>query len=206
MTHPIPYELFISPRSPFVRRVRLALRRIGLPVIETPCDVFADPAGLLRVNPLGLIPALRTPEGESLSDSSAILEFLDDLSGAIWPRSPPDRARVRQASVLAEGIMQSAVLFYQETAMHEVPSPSWARDHLETIDRTIRAITSSPRTLWIREEGLSQAGWDLAVALESVEFRAPAISVPQDHPLIKEVRFRAETSTAFLETKIPRGN
>ncbi len=206
MSHPIPYELFISPRSPFVRRVRLALRRLGLPIVEKPCDVFADPTELLQVNPLGLIPALRTPEGDSIFDSAAILEFLDDQTGEVWPKVLPDRTRVRQASVLAEGIMQSAVLFYQETAMHEVPSPMWARDHAETIERTIRAIAGSPRTLWMRETNLTQAGWDLAVAIEYVEFRLPFLRRHEDSALIQEVMILARESGAFLETRIPRGN
>jgi glutathione S-transferase len=177
------------------------LRRLGLPVLEHPCDVFNDPPELLAINPLGLIPSLKTPQGEGLFDSAAILEYLDDLSGLIWPKALPDRTHVRQASFLASGIMQSAVSYLQETAMHEVPSPTWAHDHFQTLDRSILFAMNVSESLWMRGDELTQAGWDLAVALEYVEFRVPALKERANHPLLQRILDRANQSPDFRETK-----
>ena len=100
MTHPNTYQLFLSQRSPFARRIRLALKRLGLPVEERVIDVFGDHPDLLRLNPLGMVPTLKTPEGNGLFDSSAILEYLDDLTGGIWPKDRVLRAHIRQTSTL----------------------------------------------------------------------------------------------------------
>jgi glutathione S-transferase len=165
--------LFLSPRSPFARRVRLALRRLGLPVIEHPLNVLESNPDLETANPLGLVPTLILPDGRTLADSSAILETLHDLHGGIWPELPTDRIEIRQASTLATGLMQAAVSFFQETRMHEVPSPSWAQDHLSAVLRTLRHLESFRNDFWIRSGEMTQAGWDLACALEYLEFRMP---------------------------------
>ncbi len=173
MANPNPYHLFLSPRSPFARRVRLALRRLGLPVIEHPLNVFDSNPDLEAANPLGLVPALILPDGRALSDSSAILETLHDLHGGVWPELTTDRIEIRQASTLATGLMQAAVSHFQETRMHEVPSPMWAKDHLNAVLSTLRHLESFRTDLWIRSGELTQAGWDLACALEYLEFRIP---------------------------------
>jgi glutathione S-transferase len=201
MSTPTAYELFLTPRSPFARRICLALRRLELPVVETECDVFADSPRLLAVNPLGMVPAMRTPSGENLFDSSAILEYLDEVHGGIWPRGLPERSRVRQASVLASGIIHSSVLYFQETAMHEVPSPKWARDHLETMERSFRWAMGSPETLWLKGRDLTQAGWDLAVAMDYYELRIKKLEERAHHPLLVQIREVANRNQDFVETK-----
>jgi glutathione S-transferase len=173
MANPNPYRLFLSPRSPFARRVRLAIRRLGLPLLEHPLNVLESNPDLEAANPLGLVPALILPDGRALSDSSAILETLHDLHGGIWPERPTDRIEIRQASTLATGLMQAAVSYFQETRMHEIPSPSWAQDHLSTVLRTLRHLECLRTDLWIRSGAMTQAGWDLACALEYLEFRMP---------------------------------
>ncbi|NDF16265.1 glutathione S-transferase family protein [bacterium] len=201
MSDSTSYQLFFTPRSPFARRVRLAMRRLALPVTETHASVFEEVPELLALNPLGWVPTLRTPEGMGIFDSTAILEYLDDSTGRVWPRSMPDRTHVRQASVLATGIIQSAVQYHQETAMHEVPSPTWAKDHHETMERSIRFATNTPESLWLRGDGLTQAGWDLAVAIEYLAIRAPGIEIPYGHPLINQVMNLAKANPDFRETQ-----
>jgi glutathione S-transferase len=199
MANPNPYHLFLSPRSPFARRVRLALQRLGLPVVEHPLNVLDSNPDLEAANPLGLVPALILPDGRTLSDSSAILEILHDLHGGIWPERAEDRIEVRQASTLATGLMQAAVSYFQETRMHEVPSPAWAQDHLNTVLRTLRYLSALRADLWSRSGDLTQAGWDLACALEYLEFRMPEYRESIPPPLRGPLEL-ARMSKAFQET------
>lgn len=173
MTNQNPYQLFLSPRSPFARRVRLALRRLGLPVQEQVLNVLDGSPALEAVNPLGLVPALILPDGTPLSDSSAILETLEDLHGGVWPTSAPLRSQVRQASTLAAGLMQAAVSHFLETRLREAPSSEWAHEHLTTLHRTLWHLDRMRGDLWSHAGALTQAGWDLACALEYLEFRLP---------------------------------
>ncbi len=163
-------------------------------------DVFGDNPGFLELNPLGMVPALRTPEGMALFDSSAILEYLDDLSGGIWPKERVLRARIRQASTLVTGLIQATVALFQEASMHDAPSPFWVRDHFETISRARQQVLLLPRETWIREGELTQAGWDLAVAVEYLELRMKKLAMPADHPAVEEVMILARKSADFTSS------
>lgn len=201
MSNPSTYRLFLSPRSPFARRIRLALRRLKLPVEERFINVFEDHPDFLALNPLGMIPTLVTPEGMPLMDSSAILETLDEMTGSIWPRDRQLRVQVRNASTLITGMIQSMVSFFQESSMHEVPSPFWMQDHHDTIRRARERALQLPLWIFIQDQQLTQAGWDLAIAKEYLEFRVKDLAFPEDHSTLKEVLNLAMKDPAFQESK-----
>ncbi|MBU6154965.1 MAG: glutathione S-transferase family protein [Bdellovibrionales bacterium] len=201
MSHPNTYRLFLSQRSPFARRVRLALKRLDLPVEEQVIDVFGDHPEFLKLNPLGMVPALRTPEGMALYDSSAILETLDDLGAGIWPRDRMLRQHVRQASTLVTGMIQATVAFFQESSMHEAPSAFWIRDHFETIKRARERILGSPLELFVMDQALTQAGWDLAVAKDYLDLRMKELALPEDHALVELIMRLAILDPEFEKSK-----
>lgn len=201
MSHPNPYHLFLSQRSPFARRIRLALRRLELPFEMRTLDVFGDHPEFLALNPLGMVPTLKTPEGVALCDSSAILEYLHEVRGEIWPRDFGNRIRIRQASTLVTGMIQSAVALYQESAMHEVPSRFWVKDHEETIVRTRTRILELSSDCWVQNGSLTQAGWDLAVAIEYLELRVGHLAISSDHAIHSFVMKIAEKHEEFRSSK-----
>ena len=195
------YQLFATPRSPFARRIRLVLRRLNVSFDEKLIDAFVDNPDLWAANPLGTVPTLITPDLGALSDSSHLLEYFHEKTGSIWPEAFQIRTQVRQASVYAEGIMQFCVLYFQETKLHEVPSPSWVVDYLQSIDRTLHLTSEMPAHCWVKNKELTQAGWDLAVALEYLNFRIPEIEFEKKFPAFLEILEQAKKSSAFIETK-----
>jgi maleylacetoacetate isomerase len=91
------YDYF---RSSAAYRVRIALNLKGL----TPAREFVHlrrnvqrSDDYLAVNPQGMVPALVTDGGEVLTQSLAIIEYLDETQPAppLLPAAPIDRARVR---------------------------------------------------------------------------------------------------------------
>jgi maleylpyruvate isomerase len=81
-------------------RVRIALALKGLPVIDQPKqlrDGEQRREDYLQINPQGLVPALALDDGEVLTQSMAIIEFLDEMhpQPALLPAQPLARARVR---------------------------------------------------------------------------------------------------------------
>ena len=83
--------------SPFVRRVAISLHHYGIPFERNRLSVFQP--GMAEINPLVRIPSLVIDGDETLFDSAAILDYLDELAGpargahsAFGRRSPPGAA------------------------------------------------------------------------------------------------------------------
>ena len=88
-------------RSSAAYRVRIGLNLLGLAYDSLPVDLVAGVQALpdhLARNPQGLVPVLEI-DGASLTQSLAVLEYLDEAHGAgFLPQDPLGRARVRALS------------------------------------------------------------------------------------------------------------
>lgn len=95
MAEPVLYDYW---RSSAAYRVRIGLNLLGLSWQSAVVDLLAGDqrgAGNLARNPQGLVPTLEI-DGLALTQSLAILEYLDETRQAGWlPRDPARRARVR---------------------------------------------------------------------------------------------------------------
>ena len=94
------YDLFAYWRTSAGYRVRVALALKGLEATERNVDIDANEnrgEAFLQINPMGAIPALVTPGHLPLTQSLAILEFLDETAPTppLLPTDPHGRARVR---------------------------------------------------------------------------------------------------------------
>ena len=85
-------------RSPFTRRVAITLNIYGVPFEQRALSGFDNRAEVRASNPLGRIPALVLDSGETLIDSNAIIDHLDEGS-----RSAADTARRRRSPRRVEG-------------------------------------------------------------------------------------------------------
>ncbi len=173
------FELYFSVRSPFARRVRIALQRLLVPFEAHEISVFEPSAEFLKATPLGTVPALVVRNGGdhfTLADSATILEYLHDTQGGkVWPADLEVRSRVRAASTWAEGLMTNTVALFLET-QRQASSQEYKFEYEENIRRTLRAIQGQPlnQLPWkISDFQLTQAGYDLIIALEYIEIRAP---------------------------------
>ena len=98
-------ELFAFWRTSATYRVRVALNLKGLTAHERIVNLEAGEQrseAFLKINPLGAIPALVEDGFPPITQSLAILEFLDETapSPALLPADPHGRARVRSLAAM----------------------------------------------------------------------------------------------------------
>ena len=93
-------------RSPFTRRVAITLNIYGMAFEQRALSGFANRDDVRKLNPLGRIPALVLDDGETLVDSGAILDHLDEVYGrdrALIPPAGADRRAVLKVAALMMG-------------------------------------------------------------------------------------------------------
>ena len=98
--------------SPYVRRVAVTLGVLGFAFEHDTRSVFGDFDSMRTVNPLGRIPSLILPDGTTLIDSAAILDWLDHAVGpdrALLPASGPSRQQALQRIALATGTIDKVM-------------------------------------------------------------------------------------------------
>jgi glutathione S-transferase len=109
--------------APNPKKVRVYLREKGISMPIEPVDVLGGqnrtPDFLSRVNPLGGLPVLELDDGTYLSESLAIIEYLEELHPEpnMLGATPLERARVREAERLCEfGVLSTVGTIFQNTS------------------------------------------------------------------------------------------
>ena len=90
-------------RSPYTRRVAITLAAYGVAYEQRCVSGFGNRDEVRQHNPLGRIPALVLDDGETLLDSGAIVDFLDERYGGEQPTIP--RAGAERRGVLKVAAM-----------------------------------------------------------------------------------------------------
>jgi glutathione S-transferase len=114
--------------SPFVRRVGIALTLYDIPFEHRPWSVFGEADKIAPLNPLIRVPTLVLADGETLIESGAILDALDQTVGpdrAMLPASGASRRAALKVCALATGLADKAVSLVYERVLHETTSDVW---------------------------------------------------------------------------------
>ncbi len=115
-----PMVLHWSPRSPYVRKVMIAIAEMGLQdrvrTVRTITGGTTPHRELMKINPVGKIPTLELPDGTAIYDSPVIIEYLDTLHQGpkLFPTAWPERLVALRRHALGQGMLDNALLLLAE--------------------------------------------------------------------------------------------
>ncbi|WVH10052.1 MAG: Glutathione S-transferase family protein [Fluviibacter phosphoraccumulans EoVTN8] len=171
-------KLLGTPTSPYVRKVQLVLLEKQI-AHDYLVDAPREPGNLVvRVNPLGRIPALILDDETCVFDSPVIAEYVDSLNDTpvLIPRGDAvARMRVKRWEALADGIMDSTFAVRGERLRpEEKQEPANITLHNNAISRTLDyASVSLGANSWTHGEMLSLGDLALFSALVYLDLRQP---------------------------------
>ena len=169
-------KLYWSPRSPFVRKVMVCAHELGLEdrieKIYALVSVNQVNADVMRVNPIGRIPALETGNGTFLYDSNVICEYLDAEHGSsrLFPTDRPQRWVALRRLALADGMLETAVMWRGERTK---PAPQQSSHFLLACDQKMtRGLEAADEDATaLRQDGFDIGEIAIACALGYLDFR-----------------------------------
>ncbi len=201
-------KLLGTPTSPYVRKVRLMLLEKNIPH-EYLIDPPREPGSLVvRVNPLGRIPALILDDETCVFDSPVIAEYVDSLNDnpILIPRDNAlARMRVKRWEALADGIMDSAIAVRNERIRPEKKQePGNITLHNNAISRALDyASISLGNDAWVNGEEISLGDLALFSTLVYLDLRQPERDWRTPHPnlayLFDQIAQRPSAKTSLAE-------
>lgn len=126
-------------RSPYTRRVAITLAAYGVHYEQRDLSGFGNRDEVRAANPLGRIPALVLDGGETLVDSAAIVDHLDEVHGGDRPLTPRLGAE-RRAVLRIAALMMCACDKGLQAAYHRSHVPAEKR-HQPWIDDCLVQMT-----------------------------------------------------------------
>jgi glutathione S-transferase len=175
--------------SPFVRRIAVALHWYGVKFERNTMSVFGDAERMREINPLGRIPSLILDGGETLIDSWAIQDWLDESAPVERRLTPPagaERRNVLRLTALAAGAVDKAgAMVYEKTIRPpEKRYAPWLERCQLQLATALDALETACGDGWLAGPRLSQADVMLGAMTWYVSARAPEAKIAARCPRI----------------------
>jgi glutathione S-transferase len=198
--------------SPFVRRVAISMQLLDIGYDHADWSIGRDFERIRQHNPLGRVPTLVLDDGEVLSESAAILDYLDDRVGparALLPAAGSQRRQALQYIALANGAAEKGREQIYERAFRpaEKRHEPWlqrcrAQMHgaLAVIERYCQGQLAGS---WLVGDSLSQADITVSCAFTFLRESQQPDDLSARYPRLAALVDQCEALPAFRNTHAP---
>lgn len=145
--------------------------------LELVCDdVWSESSSIKKINPLGKIPCLILNKGDVIVDSRTIIDYLDSLSfdTGLIPNNPLERAQVKTWELMADGLLDAAILARREIIFRppEKQSLEWINWQMDKVEATLSHMSNNLGSQkWFHQDHFSLADIALGTALDWLIYR-----------------------------------
>jgi len=185
--------------SPYVRRVAVTLGVLGLDFEHDARSVFGDFDSMRTVNPLGRVPSLILPDGTTLIDSAAILDWLDQAVGpgrALVPSTGPGRQQALQRIALATGTIDKVMAAAYERLIRPA-SYRWPDWIVRCRTQAEGGLASLAACSWPADARLDQPAITTVCMMRYVRLADPDLLPVGRYPALDSLSQRCEALPPF---------
>ena len=189
--------------SPYVRRVAVSLKRMGIAFEHESVSVFRDMERFRELNPVIKAPSFITDDGQVLMESSLILDYAERLKGAgngLMPVALSARARTLRLTGLALVAYEKAVQIYYERNLRpaEIQHAPWVE---RVSGQLSTACAELERELAERAlsagQDIGQDGISIAVGWSFIQLVVPDQISAESYPVLAAFASEAEQLDIF---------
>lgn len=194
--------------SPYVRRVAISAKRLGIPLEHQSVSVFRHFEQFQQINPVVKAPTLVLDDGEVLMDSTLIIDYLEALAGpgkSLMPGDLDQRLRALRLIGLALVACEKSVQLYYERNLRppEIQFEPWVERVEEQLAAAYSALERELERQPLKTDGsIAQDGITLAVAWSFTNLVVPDQVEAARFPLISAFTAYAEGLEVFVSTPI----
>ena len=192
--------------SPFTRRVATTLEHYGIEYEQRHLRAGGEDQDIIRqFNPLGRVPVLILDNGDVLSDSALILDYLDTLvspDARLTPNGDAgERFRFGNALSVATGVVEKSIsVFYElrrpEERRHGPVMANASRQVKDGLDWLEARVAGT----WMWGETMTQLDVSTVCFREFIRIATPDLFATLDCPRIADIAARAGELEAFRKT------
>lgn len=193
--------------SPYVRRVAVTMRLYGMDFEHVALSVFRHQDEMRKINPLLKVPMLVLDNGDKLSESSFILDYLDGEAGPeqrLTPAEGPARRHIQQQCAVALMAAEKAVQVVYETTLRpkEYSYAPWVSRCSEQMHTAFGLLETLPQSGALSGQPLTQADVTTAVVTRFAQFVLPQEFSPGRYPQLESLSQHCEALPAFAQTPL----
>ncbi len=198
-------ELIGMLDSPFVRRVAVTARFLGIPYKHNPLSIFKGYEEFRDVNPLVKVPTLVCDDGTMLVDSTLIIDYLESVCAngrSLMPSDAAGRTRALRVTGVALIAMEKvAQLIYERSQRpKEVQHQPWIKRLTDQLHAAVAQMESfvGDGTGWLFGEDITQADISVAIAWRFSQHAVPKRVAADAFPGLMAFSARAEALPEFI--------
>jgi glutathione S-transferase len=198
--------------SPFVRRVAVSMKLLGLAFEHRNWSIGKDFDQIRKYSPLGRVPTLVLEDSEVLSESAIILDFLDDQVGpkrALLPSTGKARRDALRVMAMAMGAAEKG----RDQIYDRVFRPK-EKQHGEWVERLRLQMHGALGEIegqcekraegqWLVGDAMSQSDISATCAFTFLNDALPDASIAARYPRLAKVAARCEALPPFQSTHVP---
>lgn len=197
-------KLFYTVNSPYARKVRIVAAEKHIDLNLELVVLGAPDCPVNTYNPLGKVPVLVLPNGDSLYDSSVIAEYLDK-SVPLANLLPSEHAiKIKRWEALADGVCDAAVaVMLEQRRSADMQDPNVIKKQMDKVMRGLSALNNDiGKNKWCVNGRFSLADIAVGCMLGYVQLRfADKIAVNQDFPSLARLQQELMLRASFIETQ-----